>query len=399
LPRRTVVLVLLLLCALSFGGWFVRGPVRPNRAHVEPPIDIETPAGRARLDAALALARMPDDPWTFAQSIPAAPAASNAADSKARCGEDQAPVFGGAPDADADGVMRNAPAETRAAGVGYLGAMRRIDAALRASADPFDRSVADALNVGDVLTPTGRLDAMVQDAVTSSDPRIYALAFEACNGSGSAQRLGPAPIEGFASCAQLDIQEWARRDPGNALPWLDALQRADKAGDQAAQREAMQQMASSSRFEAYFGAAPAVVARLQVASDADLYAQSNLAMQATTLYRSPPYQPLTARCRDRAGGDQDRAAGCEAIGEVLFDHSDTMLTRAIGGSIHRLATGDSSRLDLAHQEQRALGEHWTAATGFSPCGAMRQMLKRFVRVGKIGELAAMKEDLRTPTPP
>lgn len=390
------MLVLLLVCALSFGGWFVLAPTRQTAARTEPPIDIESPAGRARLDAALALARMPDDPWTFAESIPAAPAASNATDSKARCGEDQAPVFEGAPDA--DGVMRNAPVETRAAGVGYLGAMRRIDAALRASADPFDHSVADALNVGDVLTPTGRLDALVQDAVTSSDPRIYALAFGQCDMSGRQPIDGPAPAAP-ASCGQLDVQEWARRDPGNALPWFDALQRADEAGDQAAQREAMQQMASSSRFEAYFGAAPAAIARLQVASDADLYAQSSLAMQATVLYRNPPYQPLTTRCRDRAGGDQDRAATCEAIGEVLFNHSDTMLTRAIGGSIHRLATGDPSRLEQAHREQRAFAEYWKPATGFSPCEDERHVLKRYVRIGTIGELAMMKEDLRMPMPP
>ncbi len=397
MSRRTIVLVVLLLCALSAGGWFILDPARPTPIRAEPPIDIETPAGRARLDATLALARMPDDPWTLAESIPTTPAVSDLVGAKGKCGEDQAPVVEAT--ADPDGVVRNAPVETRAAGVGYTGATRRIDAALRASADPFDRSVADALNIGDVLTPSGRADALVQDAVASSDPRIYALAFEVCNGLGAQQVSGAAQIAGFGSCTQLNVQEWARRDPGNALPWIDALQRADTAGDQAAQREAMQQMASSSRFEAYFGAAPAAVARLPVESDADLYAQANLAMQATVLYRNPPYQSLTARCRDKAGGDMDRAAACEAVGDVLFNHSDTMLARAIGGSIHRLATGDPSRLDQAHREQRAFAEHWQPATGFSPCEDERHMLKLFVRIGAIGELAMMKEDMRTPMPP
>jgi len=390
------MLVLLLVCALSFGGWFVLGPVRPTRADVGPPIDIETPAGRARLNAALALARMPDDPWTLAESISAAQAASDAESSKARCGEDQVPVFEAAPDA--DGGMRNPPVETRPGGVGYMGAKRRIDAALRTSADPFDRSIADALNVDDVLTPTGRLDALVQDAVTSSDPRIYALAFAACDQSGVQLIGGPSPTVP-AGCGQLDAREWARRDPGNAVPWLHALQQADKTGDQAAQREALLRLASSPRFDVHWGTAAAAVAGLQVPSDADLAGQGNLAMQAVSLNGFPPFFALTARCRDKAGGDPDRVGLCENIGEILFNHSDSLLTRAVGGSIHRLATGDSSRLDQAHQEQRALGEHWTAATGFSPCGAMRQMLKRFVRIGKIGELAAMKEDLRTPMPP
>jgi hypothetical protein len=387
------VLVLLLLCALSFGGWVVLAPARQTAARTEPPIDIESPAGRARLDAALALARMPGDPWTFAESIPVAPAASNAAASKARCGEDQAPVYEGVPDA--DGVMRNAPVETRAAGVGYLGAMRRIDAALRASADPFDRSVADALNIGDVLTPTGRVDALVQDAVTSSDPRIYALAFGQCDQSTRQRIEGPPAAP--ASCGQLDASEWARRDPGNGVPWLSVLQRADQTGDQTAQREALQQMASSSRFEVRSGAT-ASVAQLQM-GDADLAAQQTLLVQAVGMFDFSPYSTLTVRCRDRAGGDQDRAAVCESIGEVLFNHSNTMIARAIGGSIHRLATGDPSRLDQAHREQRAYADHWKPATGFSPCEDERQMLKRFVRIGTIGELAVMKEELRTPTPP
>ena len=385
------MLVLLLVCALSFGGWFVLAPARQTAARTEPPIDIESPAGRARLDAALALARMPDDPWTFAESIPVASAASDATASKARCGEDQAPVFEGAPDA--DGVMRNAPVETRAAGVGYLGAMRRIDAALRASADPFDRSVADALNIDDVLTPTGRVDALVQDAVTGSDPRIYALAFGQC------ERIDGPPPAAPASCGQLDAREWARRDPGNGIPWLNALQQADKSGDQAAQREALQQMASSSRFELHFGAGAAAVARIQVASDADLAAQTNLVVQVTPLEPIPPFQALTARCRNKAGGDQGVAAVCEGIGEVLFNHSDSMLTRAIGGAIHKQVTDDSTRLDQAHNELRAFSRHWAPATGFSPCNDARQFLKHFVRIGTIGELAAMKEDLRAPMPP
>lgn len=392
MSRRTIVLAVLLLFALVPGAWFVLGPTRPAPVAAPPPIDVETPAGRARLDAALALARMPDDPWTLAESIPVAPSASDPTGAKSNCGEDQAQRVEATPDA--DGVIRNAAVETRAAGVGYTGATRRIDAALRASGDPFDGSVADALNIGDVLTSIGRLEALVQDAVASGDPRIYGLAFEACNGM-----VGSSAPAGFASCAQLNVQEWVRRDPGNAAPWIDALQRANESGDQVAQQEAMRQIASSSRFETYFGAASAAVARLQIASDADLYAQSILSMQAAVLYRNPPFQAVTSRCRDGAAGDKDRAAVCESVGEVLFDHADTLLTRAIGGSIHRLATGDPSRLDQAHREQRAFAEHWKPATGFSPCKDEREVLKSFVRVGTIGELAMLKEDLRTPMPP
>jgi hypothetical protein len=158
-------------------------------------------------------------------------------------------------------------------------------------------------------------------------------------------------------------------------------------------------MASSSRFDMRAYAVSAAVARVRVQSDADLAAQMSLSMQGLAMSLDSPFQALTARCRDKAGGDPVRAATCDTISDVMFDHSDTLIARAIGGSIHKQLTGDSTRLDQAHQEVRAAGQHWAAATGFSPCGLERDVLKRFVRMGALGEVAAMKEDLRTPMPP
>ena len=53
--------------------WVLRAPAIEHHAVVPPPdIDIDPPAMRARREAALALALMPDDPWTFAESLAAA---------------------------------------------------------------------------------------------------------------------------------------------------------------------------------------------------------------------------------------------------------------------------------------------------------------------------------------
>ena len=400
MARRIVPAAVLVLAALA-GWWTLRAPAVERRAVAVPPEpDIETPAGRARLDAVLALAKMPDDPWTFAESIAAASAASGADDRKARCGEEEVPVYGD-PVPDADGLVRSLPAMTRPGGVGYTGARRRIDAALRASGDPFDRSVADWLNVDDLRTPAGRVDALVQDAVNSSDARSYALAVEVCTDLGN----DAAPLSGLPAwwqspgCGRLDASEWARRDPGNGAPWLYALTFADRAGDPAGQREALRRMASSTRFDVGSGAGSAAVARVKVMSDADLAGQADLAVQAIGVYASQPYGALTQRCRDKAGGDRELGGLCDDIGAVMFDHSDALITRAIGGSIHKLATGDSSWLDQAHREQQERARHWSPGTGFSPCGAARAMMQRFVRIGQVGEAAAAEEEMSKPVPP
>jgi len=67
--RRTTVAVGVALLALA-GWWVVRAPAVERAALAPPPdIDLDPPGMRARREAALALATMPDDPWTFAESL------------------------------------------------------------------------------------------------------------------------------------------------------------------------------------------------------------------------------------------------------------------------------------------------------------------------------------------
>ena len=394
---------MLLACALPLGAWFIIGPAVATRtpAAPEPPIDIDTPVGRARIAATSASSRRVDDVAARAFAV-ASSAASSAAD-KARCGDDQAPEYRTPePDADGrfrlempvpdpDGVVRHLPGEIKPAGVGYTGAMRRIDAALRSSGQPFDHALADWLDLDTIYTPTSRIDALVQDAAVATDPRVYALANDTCTPPPYAEELGLPRAATSTSCAQLSAATWARLDPGNGVPWLYALNRADQLGDLSGQREAFDRLAASSRFDLRFHAGAAAVARLQLPSDSDLAAQTVASMKALS-YSLPGFQSLTSRCRDRAGGDADRAATCARIAQMLFEHSDGLLPRAIGGSVHRLLTGDAAWLDRAHDDIRLVGDHFAATVvDTSPCGAARDTLQYFIRVGAVGELGFAKE--------
>ena len=395
------MLLLLLACALSLGGWFVVAPLIATHASAAPPpaSELETAASGARFASMPARAF---DAALRAAAPNAASAASGVGDA-ARCGEDQLAVYKNPqadpddgmihvemPTPDLDGIVRHMPGEIRPAGVGYTGAQRRIDAALRASGDPFDRSVADWLNVDGLRTPSAQLAALVQDAVDTDDARSYALAFETCNGM-SALFLVSDPRPTSTACVRLDVAEWARRDPGNGVPWLYALQRANRAGDAAGQREALRRLAVSPRFDQHFGVAPAAVARLQLPSDADLAAQVDVTMQAVGASGFAPFSDLTRHCRDKAGGDREVGQLCEQIGGLLFDHADTMIGRALGGAVHKLATGDASWLDRAHREQTALGRYAQPDAVPGPCGSERTLLRDFVHRGAVGELAAMRE--------
>ena len=128
------------LLALA-GWWVVRAPAIEHVA-VAPPrdVDIDPPAMRARREAVLALALMPDDPWTFAESLAASAPARGA--EREDCGIADGPQYRKPTSA------QDAPVQTAGASPRHVNAQARIDAALRLSADPMDRAVADLINVG-----------------------------------------------------------------------------------------------------------------------------------------------------------------------------------------------------------------------------------------------------------
>jgi hypothetical protein len=374
--RRALCAAAVIATAVAVWSWLrPSAPLAAGEADVMPPAAAIDPARRA---AAVALAREPnDDPWVYAQRV----AASSPEDAKPTCGMGEEPAFGEVRWDDA----KPSAELTRPAGAADVSALRRIDQALRASADPFDRAVADV--VAPALLAAPRIGALVRAAIDSGDPRLYALADGACRTEAPPQ----------AACQQLDARQWASIDPGNGVPWLYLFKQASAADDASGQEEALAHLAASARFEQRFFGMPAAVAQVLPDDDDAIAAKLALVMRATALASAatPPFGSLETACRDQAGGDANRVQQCQAISDVLFDHSDTLMGRAVGGSLFKLATGDSSRLDVAHAEQAVFNAHWSPATGFSPCGEARDRLKSVLRSATLGELEAARERSRT----
>ena len=396
--------MILLACVLALGGWLVVAPAVATRkaTSAEQPIGV-TAIPEAR-GMATEPARSPNAP------VPAV-AATIVQDEKVRCGFDQRPEATD-PLPDADGVVRELPELARPAGVVYAGAQRRRDAALRSTGDPFDQAVADALNVDDLRSLDDRLATLVRDAADGNDPRIDQLAFGACLGVGSEPAFGFRGVRvageaGRRACAQLDPRRWASHDPGNAVPWFYVLQRADQSGDLAAQREALGHLASSSTYDSRWGAAALSVARLPLPDEGDLGGVHDLVLRTIAYEPSPPFQAVTGRCRDKAGGDAALADQCERIADLL-DRSSEFMPRLVGASIHDLATGDPRRLEKVRVEQRELLARWSKTRDTeadfekSPCDAARRTLRHLMLSGRIGERAAMLQEIESAaqvTPP
>jgi hypothetical protein len=378
-----------LVAGLGVGAWFmVRQPAMARHSQAsaaaapQPPADIDAP----RMAAAIGLARMPDDPWTLAEAAAVAmPAASTPKD---WCGMGQLPAY-----ADAASVPPAAtPLEmTRPGGAGYVEESARIDAALRGSADPFARAVADWLNIADTRTPGDRIDALVQAATTTVDPRVYALAYRAC--------LGGPPGQG--SCDLLNARQWAQLDAGNAVPWMYLFKQATDEGDVSGQQEALSHIASASRFDDRPQAAAATIAA-QTPDDsnnlATAFALSSRAI-GLSIGHVAPVADLFQACRAKAGGDANLAQVCAAVSSSMFDHSDSLRLHMAAGALYLQSTGDPALRDRAHAEMATLRTHWAPATGFSECGMTRDVLKQLRRSATLGEVEAMRERIHTAVTP
>lgn len=367
--------------AAASGWWWVRGPAIERRAVVAPrEIDIDPLSMRAQREAAIALATMPDDPWTFAESLAASAPANVPV--KEQCGIADGPQFA-KPATDDE-----TPVETRGPSARYVSAQARIDAALRASADPLDRAMADLLNVGGMRSEAGAYAAVIQQAAITADPRLYAIGYGLCLRSGLASTPG---------CSQISLTRWTQVDPGNGIPWVHALMDARAKSDDAAARDAMAHLASSTRFDVRFNSMGGAVASHLPEDGADLAAANGLEEKAVGIAAAmpfPAFQPLLQTCRNHAGGDERLEQQCTAIGNTMFEHSDNLISLSISGALQFQMTGDASRRDYIRAERAVLNAQWSPATGFSPCQDMREAMKMQLRSAQVGEVEALRERAR-----
>ncbi len=271
-----------------------------------------------------------------------------------------------------------------------------IVAGLRDSGDAFDRAVA--LMLGMQRTEIGStdpalLEQLAQQAVTTDDPRVYALAFRICARS---------PEQG--SCARLSAAQWARVDNGNAAPWLFVLDDAAKRNDRALADEALYRIGSAARYEDRPLAPGASIAAHAGTSASDLVAAQALATQAlgTAAAFSVPLQRLMRACADTALADANRSQSCDAAAATLGERSDSALIGTIGASLGRRVGWSLDRLVAIRVQSVALAELWASVPGadrrsgfWYSCDGVRRKLDRISQIGRVGEPQAARAWMAT----
>lgn len=263
----------------------------------------------------------------------------------------------------------------------FVAARRRILDAMRAAPDAYARAVAVWLDPTD--TPQAarqRQSSLAALARETSDPGVYALAFRAC------RKDDPAD-----ACQALSVRRWAALDPGNATPWLFALDDALQAADVSGQEEALFHIADSARVDDRFDAPVGPIIDAAGPEGAEPAAAHALAMEAIGLSAAQISGEFTLNrlCRASAATDANRQQLCGSAARLLAGHSDTLLGHMLGVSLDARLTGDTTRLDRmrATPDDPIFKELDAPGT----CSDLRRDLRVLRRLATVGEMGLVRE--------
>jgi hypothetical protein len=264
-----------------------------------------------------------------------------------------------------------------------------LQALMLCSAAPASSSIAACAGRDeDRQRAAALVERLAKRATATSEPRVYALAMQQCQWA-----------KGAGSCALLNVDQWARVDDGNALPWLYILQRARDRNDPAQAEEALHHIGAAARFEVASYAIAGRVADVADASDVDVIAALLAAVDAVNIAASriEPYAALNNVCKSTSLADANRRQACERAAETLTDRSDSPMAVVAGAEIGRGIGWPAERVDALRRlaySSSAMDEANARQLGLaelpSSCGSARRILASFSKKAKDGEVQAVR---------
>jgi hypothetical protein len=195
--------------------------------------------------------------------------------------------------------------------------------------------------------PEAARDELVQLAVGTKDPAVYALAYTKCITGVEYSALPGA-------CPQLSLDEWTRADPDNAVPWLRLAAKARTEGDGAAEAAAFARAAQAHRYESYnwslFSFAQAAMPGDVTAADRWYLTTTVIGVEAAM---PMPYLTQFQYCSRDAMADAAVRRQCNALAELMVNKATTLLEFGAGKSLGARAGWPADVVDRLTQQLQA----------------------------------------------
>jgi hypothetical protein len=235
-------------------------------------------------------------------------------------------------------------------------------------------------------------DSLVQLAVGTADPAVYATALYACSGKFG----GPAD----GSCGQMSADGWARLDPDNAVPWLLLAGKARDQHDDAAEAAAFGRAAKASMSDAYLYSIYAF-AEPELPSDLTPTQRSYLAVEVIGIEAATAHGEFNAaskHCSTEALQDSNVRQQCSSLAQLWVTRGTTMLDFGMGTSIGARAGWPAQRVNDLRMELDALmqgisGTESASADDTWSCDAVQRSSAYVSRMARMGEIGAARDEL------
>ena len=227
---------------------------------------------------------------------------------------------------------------------------------------------------------------LVQLALSSQDPAVYAMAVYACQ-----------PLAGLApgaACAAINVEGWAAMEPNNAAPWLAVARAAHTANDVVAENAAFSKAAKATMIDGYaWSLFPNAEALLPVgATPLDRYL---LTVYVIGVEASLPLPSVPMHCSAEAVKDKVVRSQCSALAELMVSKGTTLIELGLGISMGARAGWPANRVEALRQRKEGLmglmlsrdnpsnpKDQWTCET----IERGNAFMKDWARVGEIGAL-------------
>jgi len=234
-------------------------------------------------------------------------------------------------------------------------------------------------------------DALIQLAVGSGDPAVYATAVGACDTDGDSAK---------GACEQISLKGWTQVDPDNAVPWLLLAGKAHARKDAAGEANAFNHASKASKVDSYNFSLLAY-AEPELPKDATPLERWWLAVETIGIeaaFGMRQYGIASKHCSAAAVQDSDVQQQCSELAEVFVTKGTNLLDLGVGTSMGARAGWTKERVAGLKQEGDALTQALVQATPAGvenqwTCGAVERGNAYVREAIQLGELRATREAL------